>query len=90
MAAAEILLSAPTQNTPKLALLPISGLGSGCACTQQSWILQQDGVMQDHVPWVQKGAIKGMHGGGVTQHKGCNLLALAVSRGDAWARDAAA
>lgn len=64
MAAAEILLSAPTQNTPKLALLPISGLGSGCACTQQSWILQQDGVMQDHVPWVQKGAIKGMHGGG--------------------------
>lgn len=32
-------------------------------CTRQCWGLQRDGMMQDHVPRVQKGAINGRQGG---------------------------
>ncbi|KAM9187138.1 uncharacterized protein V3H86_006020 isoform 2-T2 [Mergus octosetaceus] len=32
-------------------------------CTQQCWGLQRDGMMQDHVPRAQKGAINGRQGG---------------------------
>lgn len=31
---------------------------------EQSWGSQRDGMMQNHVPWVQKGAINGEKGWG--------------------------
>lgn len=32
--------------------------------------------MQNHVPWVQKGAINGEKGGGAMEHNGSDLLAV--------------
>lgn len=48
----------------------------GTGRLEQSWGLQRDGMMQNHVPWVQKGAINGEKEGGVMEHNGSDLLAV--------------
>lgn len=51
------------RSPQNLALLPHPRLWPGRMCTQQCWGLQRDGMMQDHVPRAQKGAINGRQGG---------------------------